>query len=118
MNEPEKTTADAGELTELKEQLSGVSRQVNMLLVAAVVGSLTVTAFVGLQGRRAGRDLDVVRPQATQVVEANKKEEPVIQNFAQKLVEYGKAHPEFAPIVNRYGLATNAALTPVPLLKK
>jgi hypothetical protein len=108
MNESESKSTNASEMTELREQCALLSRQVSTLLLALVVTSVTFAGFVGLQVRRIGKDLDAVRPQARQITEASAKEMPVLQNFFSKLADYGKTHPEFQPIVTKYGLATNA----------
>jgi hypothetical protein len=110
MNETETKTADASELSELKRQCRVLSRQVLLSLLALFVVSGTLTVYLGIQSRRVGKDLEIVRPQARQVVEASAKEEPVIRSFMAKLVDYGKAHPDFAPIVAKYRLTTNAPI--------
>jgi hypothetical protein len=109
MNEPEtKSTNSPDEVAELKEQCAGLERRLTLVLLGLVLCSLTVTGFVGLQVRRIGKDLDAVRPQARQVAEASAKEMPVVQTFMTKLTDYGKTHPDFQPIVTKFGLTTNA----------
>lgn len=108
MNESETKSTNASEVAELKEQCAFLNRQVTILLLALVLTSVTFAGFVGLQVRRIGKDLDAVRPQARQITEASAKEMPVLQTFMSKLADYGKAHPDFQPIVNKYGLTTNA----------
>jgi hypothetical protein len=108
MNEPEtKSTNSPNELSELKEQCAGLQRQLTLVLLGMAVCSLTLTGFVGLQVRRVSKDLTIMRPQARQVAEASAKETPMLQNFMTKLADYGKTHPDFQPIVTKYGLATN-----------
>jgi hypothetical protein len=114
MNEPESKMTDSSELAELRTQHEALQKQVTRLLLGLVVLSLTLTAFMGLMARRAGTELKAIRPQATQVMEISKKEEPAIQAFWGKLVNYSKSHPDFVPYVEKYknvfGLAggTNA----------
>jgi hypothetical protein len=118
MNETENKTPDSSELSEIKSQCSALNRQVVMLLVALFMVSGTITVFVGIQSRRMGNDLKAVRPQARQIMEAAAKEQPVINRFMSQLADYGKAHPDFAPIMAKYRLATNApaagSITDVP----
>jgi hypothetical protein len=113
MNEPENRTPDTSELTDLKRQCSALGRQVVMLLVALFVVSGTLTVFVGVQSRRMGNDLKAVRPQATQIIEAAAKEQPVINKFMAQLADYARTHPDFAPIMAKYRLATNAPVSGV-----
>jgi hypothetical protein len=110
MSEPENAIPDSSEEVDLKQQCADLRRQTNLLRIGLVVVSVTLTAFLGLQGRRAAKDLEVLRKQANQYVEANKKEGPAVQTFAAKLLEYGKTHPDFVPILNKYGIrpGTNA----------
>jgi hypothetical protein len=108
MNEPEtKSTNSPNEVSELKEQCAGLQRQLTVMLLGLAICSLTLTGFVGLQVRRVSKDLQAVRPQARQVAEAAAKEMPILQSFMSKLADYGKTHPDFQPIVNKFGLATN-----------
>jgi hypothetical protein len=118
MNETEHTHADSSELAELKEQVVQLERRTNLVQAALIVAALSVAFFVGVQVRRAGMDTEGIRTQLLQVQELNKKQDPVIQGLAQKLLEYGRAHPDFSPVVKKYGLDTNTALTSAPLLTK
>ena len=110
MNEIEKQTFDAAELNELKERCEMLERRTSKLQVALIVLSLMAffTGFV--QVHRDNRELDAIRPQLAQVMDYNKKQNAVLQAVAQKLVDYGRSHPDFTPIVMKYGLNTNAAL--------
>jgi hypothetical protein len=109
MNEPEDKLANSSELDELKEQCMGLRRQATVLLLGLIVLSFTLAFFVGFQVRRAGKDLDAVRPQARQMMEASPKEEPTITGFVTRLAEYGRTHQDFMPIMAKYGIGTNLA---------
>jgi len=104
------------ELDDLKDQCASLNSLVNTLLVALTVISLTLTAFIGLQSRRAGKDVKAIRPQATQIIEAFQKQQPVIKKFVAQLAAYGKTHPDFEPIMKKYDLsgATNPATPAAP----
>lgn len=104
MNESENPLQDSPETVDLKQQVVELNRQTNRLFIALVIVSLTLAAFLGLQARRTGKDLDLIRPQAKQLLEANKKEAPVIQNFVNNLSVYGQGHPDFAPVLAKYGI--------------
>jgi hypothetical protein len=110
MTTPEETnkSADTTEVAELRERCASLTRQSNTLLLGLLVVSLTLTAYLGLQWRRSGNDLLAIRPQAAQVVEAAKKEEQGIKDFVAKLAEYGKTHPDFQPIINKYKITASA----------
>ena len=109
MNEPDIKSPESSEVAELKRQCSALNRQVVTLLLAIFVVSGTLTVFLGVQARRLGKNLDAIRPQARQVMDASLREGPVINNFMARLADYGRTHPDFAPIVAKYRLGTNAA---------
>jgi len=117
MSEMETKAGVASDLTEISERCAELERRASMLQVALILVSLCLAFFAGFQWRRASRDLDGIRPQLAQVEEANKKQDPLLQSVAQKLVEYGRSHPDFTPIVMKYGLNTNTALLNGPLSK-
>jgi hypothetical protein len=107
MNETDIKTGVFSDQVDLKQQCAALSRQVTLMLVALFLVSGTLTVFLGIQARRIGKDLDAIRPQARQIMESSAKEEPMINAFMVKLVEYGKTHPDFAPIAAKYRLNTN-----------
>jgi hypothetical protein len=106
MDEP---IQDAGELTELKQQVADLRRQTGLLYFALAVLSLTLAGFVGLQARRAAKDLEAFRPQANQILDVNKKEAPLIQAFVSQLEAYGRHNPDYArKVLAKYGVTSNA----------
>jgi hypothetical protein len=109
MNETEPKTSDSTELADLKAQCGALRRQNVLLLVALFVVSGTLTVFLGMQSRILAKNLANLRPEAQQVVDRSQREEPVISAFMTKLADYGRTHPGFAPIMNKYGLSTNPA---------
>jgi hypothetical protein len=122
MDELENKISGTSDLTELKTECADLRRQTTFLLGALVIVSLTLSAVLGLQAVRAKKELDILRPQVAQIVDANKKEEPMIQNFASRLGEFGRSHPDFAPILNKYQIRPNvtngAGPTAMPVPKK
>lgn len=115
---PSSGVPQSSELADLKEQFAALERHTTWLFASLVVLSFTLTAFLGLQARRSGKELDMIKPQATQVIENSRQEGPQVQAFFGRLVEYGKTHPDFAPILTKYGLRpTNAAAPAAPVKK-
>ena len=110
MSDIETKAGEGSELAELSEKCSELERRSTMLQVALVLVALSLAFFVEVQVRRAGRDLEGIRPQLASFAEANKKQDPLIQTLAQKLVDFGRSHPDFTPVVLKYGLNTNTAL--------
>ncbi len=98
---------------ETQQQLDSIRHLVVSVLVLVLVVSGTLNIFFLRQMRDVKRDLERVGPQATQIM-ANyqKTEAPMMQTLLAKFTEYGRAHPDYAPILAKYGIkqsgATNA----------
>src|SRR5438128_955740 len=113
MNESENENPGASTLAELKEECAGLRRQTNMLQVGLLVTSLTLTAYLGVQNVRAGKELEASR----QILEASRQEMANIQVLVTRLNEYSRTHPDFVPILTKYGIRqspTNSAAAPAP----
>jgi hypothetical protein len=105
--------------TELMDQIVALRHQVFTLLLALVVVSGTLTVVLYRQAKLTGRDIDIIKPQATQIIAAFKRDQPAMENFVKQLTAYGVTHPDFQPILKKYGIvATQPAATPVVPAKK
>jgi hypothetical protein len=99
--------------TEISDQVASLRRQVFVLLLMLVIISGTLTVFLGFQSRYTHRDVALLRPQATQVIQNYEQARPIIQNLIQQLVAYGQTHPDFQQqVLRKYGITpqTVAAL--------
>ncbi|HLP75409.1 MAG TPA: hypothetical protein VK327_00705 [Candidatus Paceibacterota bacterium] len=115
MNNPENTPPASSETADLQQQVADLRRQAGTLSLALAVLSLTLAAFIGLQARRAGKDLDTIRPQANQLLDVNKKDDPLVQAFFSQLDSYGKGHPDYAEkVLSKIRLSSNATGAPAP----
>ena len=116
MSELEPRNVSAGDSEELRQQCASLQRQVTTLLLAVFILSGTVTVFLWRQARYARADLEVLKPPAAQIIQSFKKEKPIMDDFIGKLSEFGKAHPDFAPIFNKYKFQPTAppAVTAAP----
>ena len=117
MNEPETIPSAQNELM---DQMVALRHQVFTLLLALVVVSGTLTVFLYRQASVVGKDMAAVRPQATQMIEAFKRDQPTMENFVKQLTAYGNTHPDFQPILKKYGIVspTPSATPPVSAPKK
>lgn len=109
----------APEPADWQEQRARLERQINFLLVALVIVSGTLTVFLWRQVRYAKRDLEMLRPVAAQVIQEFNQKKPEVDAFIARLFEYGRAHADFAPIINKYQIkpltgAPPAAVTAPP----
>ena len=99
---------------DLQAQIDSLRQTVLSLLVLCVIVSGTLCIFLVRQHKMVANDLKVVRPQASQIIsQYTKVTGPAMQEFVKKLSDYGKTHPDFAPILLKYGL-TNAPTTAAP----
>jgi len=85
-------------------EIAALKRQVFTLLLALIVVSGTLTVYLYRQASVTGRDIDAIRPQAQQLITAFNQNQSLMINFVNQLVEYGKAHPEFRPVLMKYGV--------------
>jgi hypothetical protein len=102
MNESE---SNSNTYADLANQIDALRRQTFLLLLALIIVSGTLTVFLYRQASLTRRDLAGVKPQATQVVQIFNQNRPLIQNFVQQLVTYGKTHPDFEQsVLKKYGI--------------
>jgi len=94
-------------------EIAALKRQVFTLLLALIVVSGTLTVYLYRQASVTGRDIDAIRPQAQQLITAFNQNQSLMINFVNQLVEYGKAHPEFRPVLMKYGITPPAAGAPI-----
>ena len=115
MNEPQTNNPVPDDLA---GQVASLRRQITHLLLVLVVISGTLTTYLFYQARTFGNDLTVLEPQAREVIQNYNKNLPNIQKFVQELVTYGQTHPDFQPILKKYGIpltlsaVTNSAPKP------
>lgn len=120
MSELDIKTPPAPEPADWQEERARLERQITFLLVALVILSVTVTVFLWRQVRYAKRDLEMLRPVAAQVIQEFNQKKPEVDSFIARLFEYGRAHPDFVPIINKYqikpltGAPPAAATSPAP----
>jgi hypothetical protein len=111
----------SSELTELREQCAQLRTQTFNLRIAQLVVALALAGFFWVEVRRNGQALQTLRPQAAQVDEVAKKQSDAINEILNRLAEFGRTHPDFVPILNKYRFAaspTSAAPGSTPAAPK
>lgn len=91
---------------DLQAQVTSLRQQLWTLLVLLVVVSGAFTIFLTAQVKFASNDLRDMQ----QIVDQGKS----MDVFLQKLVEYSRTHPDFVPILTKYGI-TPTANSPAPV---
>ena len=109
MNESETSTPVPAEWM---DQMVALRHQVFTLLLALVVVSGTLTVYLYRQASLTGKDIAGSKPQFTQLIENFKHDQQGMENFVKQLTAYGVTHPDFQPILKKYGLVPPPAGTP------
>jgi hypothetical protein len=111
MNEPENNLQNTSRSVDSDEKYESLSRQVNLLFGALIVTSFTLTAYLGLQMRRASVELIAIQPRADEATKLIQQDDANAQSAFSKLEEFGRTHPDFqAKILSKYKVNTNAPM--------
>jgi hypothetical protein len=110
-----KTPLQAGD-NDLQAQCDGLRHLVTSTLILVIVISGTFNIYLLRQWRTTSKDLAGIRPQAAQMVaEYQKVSGPLMNDFVTKITEYGRTHPDFAPILAKYNLKPAVATSVPPI---
>lgn len=110
---------------DLQAQCDALRHLITSILILVLVISGTLNIYLLRQWRTTSKDLASIRPQAAQMVaEYQQKSGPLMNDFINKITEYGRTHPDFAPILAKYNIKSVAATgapaagpTPAPAAK-
>lgn len=91
-------------------RIESLERLVSKLLLGLVILSITLSVLLWRQARNANRNLNNARQMLAMV--NNMK--PAVNQLLGQLAEFGKTHPDFKPISDKYGInqAVNQAAAP------
>jgi hypothetical protein len=128
MNTLENQPSPQSQLDALREEYDSLRQLVSTLLLVLLLVSGTLTIFLGRQWRFTKNEIEMLTPQASQILTDYNRNVPLMQDFVRKLNDYGQTHTDFAPIVAKYRLAdalgkpnasqaTNASLPAAPSQK-
>lgn len=74
-----------------------------------ILTSFTLTAYLGLQMKRAGEEAAQAKAQANELKQAVQQEDGNIQATFSKLSEFARKHPDFQnQILSKYKVNTSA----------
>lgn len=112
MNEPEMNTPNPADLA---GQVAALQRQVFTLLLALIVVSGTLVVYLGYESHHIGKDIGSIN---AQVIQPYNQKLPAIGTFLNQIILYGQTHPDFQPILKKYGIvpppAASAPARPAP----
>lgn len=101
MNEPEQNSPAPDELT---DTIGALRRQVTSLLLAMIIVSGTLGVYLWYQSHITGKATDALRPQAIQITKVFEHNRPGMNKFVRQLIVYGQSHPDFQPVLKKFGI--------------
>ena len=105
MDNLDNTSPIQPDANDLQAQCDALRHLVVSILILVIVISGTFNIYLLRQWRSVSKDLAGIRPQATQMIaEYQKVSAPVMNDFVKKITDYGRTHPDFAPVLTKYGL--------------
>jgi hypothetical protein len=103
-------TPAAPDLADLQEQFDSLHHLVVSILILSIVISGTLWIYLRRQVNATKAELEGIRPQATNIIsQYDKVTGPAMDTFVARLVEYSRGHPDFAPILAKYGIKPSPA---------
>jgi predicted PurR-regulated permease PerM len=98
---------------ELSDQIAALRRQTFTLLLALIIVSGTLVAYLFYQSRVMSKNIEGYKPQAALVFQNYNQNLPVIQSFVKQLAAYGQTHPDFQQqVLKKYGITPQTFATP------
>ena len=108
MNEPQINPPSS--MGDKNEQVESLRYQMNLLFGGLLVLSFTLTAYLGLQARRASLDLIALQGPAAESMKLAQQDDLAVETAFGKLKEFARTHPDFDKVVlSKYHLNTNSA---------
>jgi hypothetical protein len=104
METPQNPVPAQSEVSELRSQCAQLQQLVSSMLLILIVVSGTLSVFLLRQWRFVKAELDSAQPAALQMLTEHTNNLAFTQDFLKKIAEYGRTHPEFNPITDKYHL--------------
>ena len=92
------------DLKDLQAQCENLQQIVSSLLLVLIVVSATLSIYLLRQWRFVKGEVEGLTPQAVQMITEHTNSYAMTQDFVRKVAEYGRTHPDFAPIMDKYRL--------------
>lgn len=120
----ESSPSNTGDVSQLRSEIADLQYQAHILRVVLlfVMGSLCL--YFWREASYNGVAAQQMQPQVMQVSQymealnkqgsSMEKQLQAIQSAVSRLAEYGKAHPDYVPILTKYGIPTGTASPSAP----
>jgi|ERR1051325_887796 hypothetical protein len=94
---------------DLREQIESLRHLVGSILILLVIVSGTLTIFLLREMKNISSQLDAYRPGATNMIALYQKQQgPAMDDFINKLRQYGQTHKDFDFILTKWNLKGGA----------
>jgi hypothetical protein len=91
--------------SDLQAEFDALRHLVVSILILLIIVSGTFSIYLLRQWRTTSKDLKNIGPQVSQMINVYQKDEaPWMQDILKKFSEYGKTHPDYMPILNKYNI--------------
>lgn len=110
MNLPENNPQTGSPVPDAEANSQELRRIINILFGGLILTSFTVTAYLGLQSKRAGEEAAQAKTQLNELGRAVQQEDATIQATFSKLGEFARKHPDFQnEVLSKYKINTAPA---------
>jgi hypothetical protein len=89
---------------DLQSQCDDLRRLVISVLILLIVVSGTFTIYLQRQYRTTSYEVAMLGPQVRAEMVPYSRAKPGMDDFIRQIVEYSRTHPDFTPILNKYGI--------------
>ena len=98
------------EPADLSARVESLHNLVVSVLILGIVISGTLNIFLLRQWRFSKADLANIGPRAAQVIsDYQKGDGPKMDEFIKKITDFGRTHPDFVPVLTKYGIKPASA---------
>jgi hypothetical protein len=105
MDQIETETSEQTEPSDVQTQLDSLRHFVLSVLILVIVISGTLNIYLLYQYKSAGKELQTFGQQFVTFRNSYYKGDgPAIERFVRECMEFGKTHPDFGPVLDKYGL--------------
>lgn len=105
MDNIENQSPAPSDINRLDAELAALRHLVNSVLILLIIVSGTLGIFLFRQYRTTHAQAQMMGPRVQRLAETfQRNEAPQLQAFVNRLVDYGRTHPDFAPILAKYGI--------------
>lgn len=122
------STPASSENAELRATCAELESQIFTLRIVLLLAVAVTGLFFWREGNLNGAVVAQMQPQVTQISQylgqlekqgsSFEKQMQALQAIAMRLSDFGKTHPDYQPILAKYGIQVAAAPTPAPTAAK